>query len=96
MNMSSTRAQTLFYESAAALRLVDRELESLRDIAWPVSTDSEARLAPAASTGEAARGDAGDEVAHYDRSELLAGLDRVSRLLNDVHPAAANLPTQSA
>ena len=89
--MSSTRAQTLYYESAAALRLVDRELESLRDIAWPASTDSEARLAPAASTGEA-----GDEVAHYDRSELLAGLDRVSRLLNDVHPAAANLPTQSA
>lgn len=90
--MSSTRAQALFYESAAALRLVDRELESLRDIAWPASTDHEAPMAAAANTRDTAEVNAGDEVAHYDRSELLAGLDRVSRLLSDAHPGVADLP----
>lgn len=83
--MSNERVEALLYESAAVLRLVDRELEALRAIAMPASEANEAPVAAdAAAVGS-------EEVAHYDRSELLAGLDRVSRHLNDM-PAATSLP----
>ncbi|HLV27050.1 MAG TPA: hypothetical protein VKZ41_12135 [Gemmatimonadales bacterium] len=87
--MSSKRVEALLYESAAVLRRVDRELEAFREFALSEPATENAWLR--ADTAAPAQ----DDVAHYDRSDLLAGLDRVSRQLNEMHPASANLPAQS-
>lgn len=72
--MSSKSVDDLLYDSAAALRLVDRELQAFRDM------DPSPVGRPAAVRGQAV-----PEGYSASAAEVIAGLGRVRELLHEAH-----------
>lgn len=72
--MSSRSVHDLLYDSAAALRLVDRELQTFRDLG--PDPEGEAHSVPNVGSTERRQDSA---------AEVMAGLGRVRQLLHDSH-----------
>lgn len=74
--MSSKNVNDLLYDSAAALRLVDRELQSFSDLGPGPVVESAASPDPVPAPPERLRDSA---------AEVRAGLGRVRQLLHESH-----------